>query len=108
MGSEDEAAKFFARWGDAEIPRFSDPEANLYREFGLRRGGLSEILDLRVWRRGFEAAILRRFGLGRPVGDPLRLPGDFLIHNGKIVREYRHRTPADQPDYESLAVCEIS
>ncbi|MFN6203013.1 MAG: AhpC/TSA family protein [Acidobacteriota bacterium] len=112
MGSEAEARPFFARWGDAEIARFSDPEARLYREFGLRRMSIGEIFNLSnwltVWKRGFEAAIIRRFGFGVPVGDPLRMPSAFLVHQGRIVREYRHQTPADRPDYESLAVCEIS
>lgn len=106
MGTEEEARSLFARWGDADIARFSDPEAALYREFGLRRGSLREIFDPWVWRRGFEAAILRGFGLGKVVGDPLRMPGAFLLDHGRIVREYRHRTPADEPDYEALAVCD--
>ncbi len=108
MGSEEQAGSFFARWGNVDIARFSDPAAILYREFGLERGGLSEMLNLRVWVRGFKAAITGGFGFGRPIGDPLQMPGAFLIRDGKILREYRHRTPADQPDYESLAVCEIS
>lgn len=112
MGSEAEAQPFFARWGDPEIARFSDPEARLYHEFGLRRMTIGELFNptswLTVWKRGFEAAIIRRFGFGAPVGDPLRMPGAFLLHQGRIVREYRHQTPADRPDYESLAVCEIS
>ncbi|MFM8394906.1 MAG: AhpC/TSA family protein [Acidobacteriota bacterium] len=108
QGSESEARPFFERWGDADIARFSDPAAELYRQFGLRRGSLGEIFNLTVWKRGFEAAILRRFGFGAPVGDPLQMPGAFLIDKGRVVREYRHLTPADRPDYESLAVCEIS
>ena len=107
MGKEDEACRFFGRWGDEDIARFSDPEARLYREFGLRRVKLRDIFNLNVWKRGFESAIVKGFSGGKPVGDPLQLPGAFLLHNGKIIREYRHRTPADRPDYEAMAACEI-
>jgi hypothetical protein len=31
------------------------------------------------------------------------MPGTFLIHNGKILRAYRHETSADRPDYCELA-----
>ncbi|NBO64989.1 MAG: hypothetical protein EBU88_09130 [Acidobacteria bacterium] len=108
MGTEKQAASFIERWGDSDIPRFSDPEASLYHEFGLGRVSLLELFNPRVWMRGFSAAILNRFGFGKPIGDPLQMPGAFLVRNGKVIREYRHRTPADRPDYESLAAGEIS
>lgn len=108
MGEESEAAPFFERWGDSEIARFSDPQARLYRDFGLRRASLGEIFNLTVWKRGFEAALGGGFGFGRPVGDPLQMPGAFLVDKGRVVREHRHVTPADRPNYESLAVCDIS
>lgn len=107
MGTEEEARGFFGRWGDDDIARFSDPGASLYHEFGLRRAKLREIFNLQVWKRGFESAIVKGFGGGRPVGDPFQLPGAFLLHNGRIIREYRHRTPADRPDYDAMSACEI-
>jgi hypothetical protein len=103
MGSEEEASSFFARWGDADLPRVSDPQASLYESFGLRRGSLGEIFKPSVWKRGFEAAILNGFGVGRMVGDGFRMPGVFLIYQGRILKEFRHETPAERPDYRALA-----
>jgi hypothetical protein len=31
-----------------------------------------------------------------------QLPGVFVIQNGAILREFRHRTAADRPDYVAL------
>lgn len=103
MGTEEEAKAFFAQWGGADLPRISDPEARLYEGFGLRRGSLGEIFKPRVWKRGFEAAILNGFGVGRMAGDGFRMPGVFLIYQGRILKEFRHETPADRPDYVALA-----
>ena len=101
------ARNFFARWGDPDLPRVSDPEAKLYEAFQLRRGKLAEIFNWQVWKRGFESAILRGFGVGKLVGDGFRMPGAFLIHRGRILRAYRHETPADRPDYIGMAACSI-
>jgi hypothetical protein len=31
-----------------------------------------------------------------------RAPGVFLVQHGKILAEYRHRSPADRPDYVAI------
>jgi hypothetical protein len=101
------ARDFFARWGDADLPRISDPQAALYQAFELRRGTLAEIFNWKVWKRGFESAILRGFGVGKLVGDGFRMPGTFLIYRGQVLQAYRHETPADRPDYVAMASCAI-
>ncbi len=107
MGTEEQAKDFFERWGDDDVARFSDPEARLYHSFGLKRGSLGQLFNLTVLTRGFDAAILKGFGGGKMIGDAFQMPGVFLIHQGKIVKEFRHETQADRPDYEALAVCEL-
>jgi hypothetical protein len=102
-GREADAAAAFARYGLGDVPRFSDPEGGLYRAFGLGRSGLRTMFAPRVWLRGVQAAFLKGYGVGGLQGDGLRLPGVFLVHRGQIVRAFRHATPADRPDYESLA-----
>lgn len=107
MGSEKQADDFFASYGLSDVARISDPSAELYQAFNLKRGGLREIFNLKVWTRGFEAAILKGHSVGMLVGDGFQMPGVFLVHRGQILREFRHETVADLPDYESLAVCPI-
>lgn len=107
MGTEEQAKDFFARWGDDDVARFSDPEARLYHSFGLKRGSLGQLFNLTVLTRGIDVAILKGFGGGKMIGDAFQMPGVFLIHQGKILKEFRHETQADRPDYEAMAVCEL-
>lgn len=102
MSSEQQAGKFFARYGLANVQRISDPERSLYRAFGLPRGTFSDLFGPKVWIRGFQAGILGRHGVGRLVGDGFQMPGAFLIYFGEVLRSYRHQSAADRPDYMAL------
>lgn len=107
MGSPSEGDSFFAKYGLSDAAHFSDPDASIYRSFGLRRGTIAEIFNPKVWQRGFEAAILAGHGVGMLAGDGFQMPGVFLIHNDSIVKSFRHETPADRPDYVEMAACEL-
>lgn len=106
MGDESAGAKMARPYGLDDLPLVSDPERRLYRAYGLQRGGVGQLLGPSVWRRGFEAAILSRHGLGTLGGDGFQMPGVFLIRDGAVLREFRHRTAADRPEYCSLAAGE--
>ena len=103
LSAECEAGAFFARYGLADVARFSDPEQKLYRAFGLARGSWWQVLGPKVIWRGFVAAIVRRHGFGRPQADVRQMPGAFLLREGAIVRAFRHESSADRPDYCELA-----
>jgi len=105
MSLEPEAQAFFERYGMGDAPRISDPECKLYRAFELRRGGWRDMFGWKVWKRGLEAGLLQGHGVGPVEGDSFRMPGVFLIHEGKVVRGFRHDGPADRPDYLKLADC---
>lgn len=98
-----EADEFFPQYGLADVPRISDPDAVLYRAFGLRRGTPWQFFGPKSAARFPAAGIAAGHGIGTPVGDPLRMPGVFLIHNGDVLREFRHESVADRPDYRDLA-----
>ena len=102
MGSEAQAREFFAQYGWVDVARISDPSCELYRAFGLGRGSVGQVAGPAVLVRGL-TALFGGHGLGMPVGDPLQMPGVFLLRDGEIVREHRHDTVADVPDYERLA-----
>lgn len=102
MGTEEQASRFFSRYGLAEVPHISDPERALYRAFGLPRGSFGDLLGPKVWLRAFQAGILGRHGVGRLVGDGFQMPGVFLLFHGEIVRSYRHQRASDRPDYLAL------
>ncbi|MBN2329237.1 MAG: AhpC/TSA family protein [Candidatus Omnitrophica bacterium] len=107
MSSEDQAADFFAKYGFDDVPRFSDPDKILYRAFELKRGSFRQLLGWNVWKRGFQACILEGHGVGKLMGDGFQMPGVFLLHRGEIVKEFRHRSAADRPDYQEMSSCEL-
>lgn len=106
MGTEEQAAPFFAGFGLDDVARVSDPTARLYRAFGLQRGRLSQIVGPAVWFRSAEA-LIKGHGVGAIIGDSLQMPGVFLVHRGEIVKAFRHEQASDVPDYEALATCPL-
>lgn len=102
MGTEEQGARFFSKYGLADVPRVSDPERSLYRAFGLPRGSFGDLFGPKVWWRGFQAAILGRHGVGLLAGDGFQMPGVFLVFHGEVLRSYRHQSAADRPNYVAL------
>lgn len=79
-----------------------DPEAKLYEEFGLERGGLRELFSAPVVKRGFQAWG-KGVRQGRTIGDPWRMPGEFIFNTeGNLVWENRARHAADHSPAEIL------
>lgn len=81
-------------WPDA--PAIADPERRLYAAFGLGRGSLGQLLGPATWLAGLRALLKGHFA-GRPVGDPLTMPGAFLVEGRRVIwaRPFDHA--GDQP-----------
>ena len=97
----DEADPWFAKYGLNDVAHISDPTLAHYRAFGLGRTRATSIVDPLVWVRGASCALSHGFGV-QSVEMMRRAPGVFVVQRGKILAEYRHRTPADRPDYAEL------
>ena len=102
-GTAEDDDGFFARYGLEDVPRFSDPEGRLYRQFGLDLGGFSQLFGLRVWIRGLIAGVLKGHGRGAVSGNSFQMPGVYLYHCGQILGGFRHDYASDRPDYLVLA-----
>ena len=87
--------------GREHIARIADPMCELYRSFGLGKGGFLELFGPRVWLPAI-SALVRGCGMGHLAGDGLQLPGAFLFHRGEIIAAQRARSQADLPDLKSL------
>jgi len=85
---------------------FADPQRLLYRALNLRRGSFLQLFGPIVWFRGCLAA-LQGHGVGKLEGDGFQMPGAFIIHNGRVIREYRHSSAADRPNLAEFA-CPIN
>lgn len=103
MPNPSEAAAFFADYGLDDVPAISDPEQQLYRQFEVARGRAGQFLGPAVWWRGLVCTLKEGHLPGRPQGDLSQLAGVFLVRNGEVVREFRHGSSADRPDYVALA-----
>lgn len=111
LAPEVNAAAFFDGYGMADVERISDPEGRLYRAFGLERAGIKEMLSPSVWSRGI-SAIFNGNVPGIPRGDMLRMPGAFVVNQGRVTKSHFHRTIAERPDLsgmskEGLAACRL-
>lgn len=98
---QSEADPWFAKYGLDDVLHFSDPELAHYRAFGLGRTRAASLVDPQVWTRGAASALAHGFGF-QDSEMMRRQPGVFLVQNGRVLAEYRHRSPADRPDYLSL------
>lgn len=96
-----EAAPWFDKFGLSDVITISDPQLEHYRAFGLGRTSAAALVDPAVWMRGAVCALSHGFGAQTPAM-MRQLPGVFLVQGDRVIAAYRHRSPADRPDYLSL------
>lgn len=91
--------KYLASHGG--IARIADPHCELYRSFGLGKGGFMELFGPRVWLMGM-LSVFKGCGVGHLAGDGRQMPGAFLFHQGKILTSQRARDASDLPNLAAL------
>ncbi len=79
--------------------RFSDPDCELYRYFGFRRGSLSQVLSPRVLWAGLKAAFIKGHGIGAIKGDSFQLPGVIAVYKGEVVLAFPAQEASERFDY---------
>lgn len=84
-----------------DVGRIADPRCELYRAFGLGKGGFFELFGPHVWWRG-AISIFKGCGVGHLAGDGLQMPGAFLFRNGEIISSQRAKSASDLPDLTAL------
>lgn len=104
LGTPQRAKPYFDYYHLSDVERVSDPEASLYARpvFALpRKNVFSQLLVLEVWKAWLLGAV-RKYGIGMLKEDADQMPGIFYLRQRAIVRAYRYKTIADQPDYLKL------
>lgn len=101
--TEEQARPMLESFGLDDLPRVADGEKRLYSAFGLRRGTLPQLFGVKCLIRGVQAGLLDGHGVGSLTGDGFQMPGVFLVHDGRIIRSFRHGSAADRPDYLAVA-----
>jgi thiol-disulfide isomerase/thioredoxin len=88
-----------------DVVHISDPEQELYREYGLNRAKWWKFLLPNVLFRGMIAGLFKGHLIGKPVADPYQMPGVFLLKENTVVTSFVHRFASDRPKYENLLNC---
>ena len=103
---EEEAKAELEKFGLQDLTRVSDPSCRFYRRFGLESVSATDMLSMKNILRMMDIMMFKRLFQGRTKGDPLQMPGAFLVKNGQIINGYKHEDASDSPDYLRLATWE--
>ncbi len=104
LGTPERAKPFFDYYGIGDVERVSDPEATVYRNpvFAVPRiHPLRTLFQPAVWVGWLKGALFKH-GIGAIKEDGHQMQGIFYLKGAQIVREFRYRTIADEPDYLKL------
>jgi hypothetical protein len=104
LGSPERAKPYFDYYNLSDVERISNPQATLYQLpfFALSRTNpYMHFLNPAVWKGWLKGAMFK-YGIGLIKEDAEQMPGVFFLKERKIVRAFRHRTIADEPDYVKL------
>ncbi len=85
----------------SEVARIADPYCELYRTFGLGKGGFWELLGPKVWLHAL-VNLFHGCAQTKVVGDGLQMPGAFLFRDNRIIAAQPAKSAADLPDLERL------
>jgi peroxiredoxin len=104
LGTPERAKPFFDYYGIGDVERVSDPEARVYQLplFALpRMHPALTLFQPSVWAGWLKGAIFKH-GIGAIKEDGHQMQGVFFLKGPKIVRQFRYKTIADEPDYLKL------
>ena len=104
MGTPERAQPFFDYYGISGAERVSDPGAEMYRHpvFALHRINPWVIFTQPAVWMGWLKGTLFEHGVGKIEESAAQMPGLFYLKGTVIVRRFRYRTIADEPDYLRL------
>jgi peroxiredoxin len=104
LGTPERAKPFFDYYGIGDVERVSDPEAAVYRlpVFALpRMHPALTLFQPSVWMGWLKGAIFKH-GIGAIKENGHQMQGIFFLKGPTIVRQFRYKTIADEPDYLKL------
>jgi len=104
LGTPEIAKAHFDYYGLSDVERIHDPGAAIYRHSIFALGRLNPwwlLVNPVVWF-GWLKGPLFKHGIGKIQGDGHQMPGIFFLKGAKIVRRFKYRTIADEPDYLKL------
>jgi peroxiredoxin len=104
LGTPERAKPFFDYYGIGDVERVSDPGAVVYQHPVFALSQIHPFLTLfqpSVWVGWLNGAIFKH-GIGPIKEDGHQMQGIFFLKGPKIVRQFRYKTIADEPNYLKL------
>ena len=104
LGTPERAKPFFDYYVIGDVERVSDPEARVYQLplFALpRMHPALTLLQPWVWMGWLKGALFEH-GIGAIKEDGHQMQGIFFLKGPRIVRQFRYKTIADEPNYLKL------
>jgi hypothetical protein len=101
LGTPERAKPYFDYFQLSDVERVSNPDASLHASsiFHLPRKNIfSHFFVPAVWKAWLRGSI-RKHGIGMIKEDAEQMPGIFYLRDRAIVRAFRYKTIADEPDY---------
>ena len=101
LGTPERAKPYFDYFQLSDVERVSNPDASLHASsvFQLpRKNVFSHFFVSAVWKARLGGSI-RKHGIGMIKEDAEQMPGIFYLRDRAIVRAFRYKTIADEPDY---------
>lgn len=105
LGTPERAKPYFDYYKMADVERVSNPDASLYTHpaFQLdRKHFLWHFLQPTAWK-GWLRTLFGGHGIGLIQEDAHQMPGVFFLRDGQIIRSFRYKSIADQPNYLKLS-----
>ena len=102
QSSREHAQKVLEIYGLSDLEHVSDPSRIVYKAFGLGKHSYFEIFRPRVLWNTLRS-IIRGHIPGKINGDPLQLPGIFVLENSQLIDSFSYSSIADRPPILKLA-----
>ncbi|MCB0286452.1 MAG: hypothetical protein KDE57_07350 [Calditrichaeota bacterium] len=101
QGTVEDGQSFFDRyWPEARA--VSDIPLHFYHGFGIKRGGIMEIFSPMSVACSIRATA-KGHTIGKPVGDPMVMPGLFLVKGESVLWTHKFNHIGDHPDFAKVA-----
>jgi len=100
LGTPEIAKAHFDYYGLSDVERVNDPGAIIYQHPLFALGRVNpwwHVVSPVVWF-GWLKGPLFTHGIGKIQGDGHQMPGIFFLKGAKIVRRFKYRNIADEPD----------
>ena len=101
MAPIEEAEQIFSAYHLKGLLNIYDPEYDFYKAMGLKCGTVEEIYSPDIWMVD-DAKELSTDEIDPILGNPLQMPGVFLVYEGKVLKSFIHKKINEKPSYLEL------